>query len=390
MRLDPHNPEAYKDLAVALAENGRLDGALAATRKALALRPRYFAALYLLAQLKRFSPGDEDLMTLEALARDRTNLGPRELTRLYFTLAKAYEDVGDFERSFSYLREANARRRRTFRYDVGVDVTAMLQIEHAFGVELFKRFSGAGSDSTLPVLVVGMPRSGTSLVEQVLASHPGVVGGGELGHLDELARALPLLSAGGEPFPAVVGDLRRDDVTRIGHGYVRRLQQVASDAARVTDKNPLNFLYLGFAALIAPQARVVHCMRDPLDTCLSCYTLDFEDMPFAFDLRELGIYYRAYLRLMEHWRTIAAGEWMLEVSYEDLVTNLEEVARRIVGHCGLEWDDTCLAFQKTTRSVQTASFAQVRQPIYGRSVGRAKPFRPYLGELLAALDSESG
>jgi hypothetical protein len=288
------------------------------------------------------------------------------------------------------MRRANALKRKTFEYDVAGDVRSLRQIAAAFPGELFDRFAGAGSGSELPILIVGMPRSGTSLVEQILASHPAVHGGGELGHLRELVGAVSLLNEAGLGFPEGVARLRFDDFDRLGHGYVGRLQQIAPEAQRVTDKNNWNFCYLGFAHLVAPRARVIHCIRNPLDTCLSCYMLDFASLRFAFDLGELGRYYRAYAQLMAHWRSVLPSDWMLEVRYEDLVEDVERETRRIVSYCGLDWDDSCLSFYATERTVRTASFAQVRQPVYGRSVVRARLYMSYLGPLVAALQSEEG
>jgi tetratricopeptide (TPR) repeat protein len=387
VRLDPRSAKALKNLAVALAEEGRLSAAIDASRSALRVRPGYFSALYLLAQLKEFSAGDPDLVVLEALARDEDALEERDLVRLCFTLAKAYEDVGDYERSFGYMRRANALKRKTFEYDVAGDVRSLRQIAAAFPGELFDRFAGAGSGSELPILIVGMPRSGTSLVEQILASHPAVHGGGELGHLRELVGAVSLLNEAGLGFPEGVARLRFDDFDRLGHGYVGRLQQIAPEAQRVTDKNNWNFRRIGVARLIVPRARVIHCLREPLDTCVSCYSL-LGEVEFACDLGELGRYYRAYAQLMAHWRSVLPSDWMLEVRYEDLVEDVERETRRIVSYCGLDWDDSCLSFYATERTVRTASFAQVRRPVYDHSIGRWRPYEPYLGPLVAGLDGD--
>lgn len=385
VRLDPGNATAFKQLAGALGAEGRTAEAIAADRKAIELRPRYVWAHYHLAQLQTFSAGDPDLLALESLAHDADALDTASLTAVLFALAKACDDFGDYERSFEYLRRANALKRSTIEYDVLANVRALEHIGAVFDDELVARGAGAGSSSELPVLVVGMPRSGTSLVEQILASHPAVGGGGELTHLQQLVAAVSLLNAGGLEFPDGVPQLRAEDLGRLGDGYAERLRQIAPGAARVTDKNPLNFRYLGFARLIMPRATIIHCTRDSVDTCLSCYRAFFGAVNFAFDLEELGRYYRAYAQLMEHWREVLPGGWMLEVRYEDLVMDVEREARRIVDHCGLEWDDACLGFHETGRSVRTASFAQVHRPIYDTSVARWRRYEPYLGSLLGAL-----
>jgi tetratricopeptide (TPR) repeat protein len=386
--LDPGNATAFRQLANALGAEGRVSEAISADRKALELRPREVWAFYHLAQLKTFSAGDPDLLALEALASDDDGLEAPELAAVLFALAKACDDFGDYGRSFAYLERANALRRGTFEYNVAGNIRMLGQIAAVFDDELFDRRAGAGSPSKLPVLIVGMPRSGTTLVEQILASHPAVTGGGELQHLQELVAAVSLLNESGLEFPAGVPHLRAEDLSRVGHGYVERLRQIAPDSERVTDKNPLNFRYLGFARLIVPGAAIIHCTRDPVDTCLSCYQAFFGAVNFAFDLDELGRYYRAYAQLMEHWRGVLPAGWMLEVRYEDLVHDVEREARRIVSHCGLDWDDACLAFDTTARNVRTASFAQVRRPIYGTAVARWRRYEQHLGPLLAALEGE--
>jgi tetratricopeptide (TPR) repeat protein len=385
--LDAANATAFRQLANALGTEGRAAEAIAADRRALELRPRDVWARYHLAQLKTFTTvgDDPDLDALEALAGEPDRLQGPELTAVLFALAKACDDLGDDARSFGYLERANALRRSTLDYDLAGNLSTFEQIAAVFDDELFARCAGSGSQSDLPVLIVGMPRSGTTLVEQILASHPAVSGGGELRHLQELVTGVTVLAGRGHAFPDGVLELRREDLGRLGHGYVERLRALAPEAARVTDKNPLNFRYLGFARMIVPRAAIVHCTRDPVDTCFSCYRAFFGAVNFAFDLEELGRYYRAYERLMEHWRAVLPESWILDVSYENLVSDLEGQARRLVAHCGLEWDDACLNFHAAGGNVRTASFAQVRQPIYDSSVARWRRYEQHLGPLLEAL-----
>jgi Sulfotransferase family len=190
------------------------------------------------------------------------------------------------------------------------------------------------------------------------------------------------------PYPECVGVLTAQSLRQMGAAYVRGLQQRAPTAVRVTDKMPTNFFYLGLVHLMLPQSRIIHVRRDPLDTCLSCFSKLFAgEQPYAYDLAELGRYYRAYEALMEHWRRVLPEGVMLDVQYEELVADFEPQARRLLGYCGLEWDDRCLAFHETQRSVRTASATQVRQPIYGTSVGRWRPYREMLQPLLRELGS---
>jgi hypothetical protein len=231
-----------------------------------------------------------------------------------------------------------------------------------------------------------MPRSGTTLVEQILASHPAVFGAGEIGLLERLliGRLGPTLSPG-ERACRMAG-LTDQDLEGLGTAYAEAVAKLAPGAARITDKMPSNFRLAGLIRLILPNARIISCRRDPIDTGLSCYARKFSrGQTFTYDLKELGTYYRAYNGLMAHWREILPADRLLEVAYEDVVDDLEGQSRRLVAFCGLPWDDACLAFHQTPRTVRTASVNQVRQPIYRSAVARWKAYEPHLGPLIEAL-----
>jgi hypothetical protein len=263
------------------------------------------------------------------------------------------------------------------------------RIRDVFTSELLRRKEGAGDPSQVPVLIVGMPRSGTTLIEQILASHPKAFGGGELRDLGEVIAAHCDLAAAPAAYPECLRDMPGEVLGRIGAGYAARLRRRAPTAERIIDKMPANFLHLGLLHLALPNARIIHARRDPIDTCVSCFTRLFGgEQQFSYDLGELGRYYRRYQSLMAHWRATLPAGAMLEVDYEQLVDNLEPQARRIVDYCGLEWDDACLRFYETKRQVHTSSAAQVRQPIYRTAVGRWRPYRQWLGPLLEELGVE--
>ena len=233
-----------------------------------------------------------------------------------------------------------------------------------------------------------MPRSGTSLVEQILASHPAVHGGGELDDLGAIIDRLPASLASSKPYPACIADADATMLRGVGARYVAGLRALAPAAARITDKMPANTRHIGLIRCLLPGARIVHCRRDPLDTCLSCFTTLFTiGQDFSYDLAELGGYYRVYDGLMAHWRAVVPD--MLDIDYEDVVADLEGQARRLVDFCGLDWDDACLDFDKTERIVRTASSAQVRRPIHDASVARWKRYEAHLGPLIEALGPEA-
>jgi Sulfotransferase family len=267
-------------------------------------------------------------------------------------------------------------------------------IRMASSGELIGRNGGFGNRSPLPVFIVGMPRSGSTLVEQILASHSRVFGGGERSDLTAAMKSIGVDIAA-PSFPESVAGLTGAQLARLGADYVDRLQAAArslgiATAERITDKMPANSCFVGLIHLALPNARIIHTRRDPIDTCLSCFAKLFgAEQPFAYDLGELGRYHRACDALMEHWRRVLPPEVVLDVQYEELVANFEPQARRIVAHCGLDWDDACLSFHKTERVVRTASVTQVRQPIYRTSIGRWRPADDVLRPLLDALDLDS-
>jgi sulfotransferase family protein len=247
-----------------------------------------------------------------------------------------------------------------------------------FTGELMRSHEGRGERSCVPVFILGMLRSGTTLVEQILASHPKVFGAGEVDDFNKVIAALH--------FPEVVSLMSGEQLRQLGASYVGGIRVAAPVVERITNKSPGNFRFTGLIHMMLPNARIIHTRRDPIDTCLSCFSKLFVgNHPYAYDLEELGRYYRAYEALMAHWRSVLPPNVMLEVQYEEVVADLEGQARRIVAHCGLEWDALCLAFHQTERPVRTASATQVRQPIYKSSVGRWRAYEPFLGPLLAEL-----
>ena len=373
-------------LAGSLIELGATADAVAALDQALAIDPTSAHAWYIRSLAKTFATDDADIARMEALLADDPGQGAEALVELEFAIGKAWMDVGDADRAFSHLVAANRRKRAGFTYDVEADVDRMAAIAEVFSPDLMRRLQGGGAPSDRPIFVVGMPRSGTTLIEQILASHPDIHGAGELTLLDEvLSRALGPSAARGD-WATRAPRLKPGELAAIGDAVVERLSTIAPSSARVVDKMPFNFRHLGLIALALPNARIIHCRRNAIDTCLSCYARNFvEGVDFAYDLQELGRYHRAYQGLMDHWRRLLPAERFIEVDYEAVVADLETEARRLIGSCGLAWDDACLAFHQTRRDIRTASASQARQPIYRTSLKRWKAYEAHLGPLIEAL-----
>ncbi len=385
---NPDYAPAMSALGVALAEVGDIEAAEVESRRAVALAPQRLDFCYVLAQLVKVQRGDQVLDALEAALPRAASLPPPEQCWLHFGLAKSYDDIGERDRGFAHLLEGNAIKRRQYGYDEAKDLRAMDRIRKVFTAQLMAARRDVGDPSTLPVFIVGMPRSGTTLVEQVLASHADVFGAGERRELPQaVGRLEPRLGA--LPFPEATWTIPGEELRQMGTAYVAALQLLAPNAKRIVDKMPANFLFAGLIHMILPNARIVHVIRDPVDTCLSCFSKLFSgEQPFAYDLGELGRFYRAYQRLMVHWREVLPPHVLLELHYERLIDDFATEARRLVAHCGLPWDDACLEFHKASRAVHTASVTQVRQPIYRSSIGRWRPDAALLRPLLDALGVE--
>ena len=386
LALRPDHPEAHDGKGLLLIELGRSSEAQIAIESAIRLAPRSARHYYNLTLSKRMTQGDPHLRAMKELAQEAPSLPLDEQIFLHFGLARAFADVGDHDRSFRHLLDGNGLKRKGTAYDEAASIGILERTRAAFTSQSMRGAEGAGDPSGAPVFIVGMPRSGTTLVEQILASHPEVFGAGEITDFDIAVAGLGGLAGGATHSPEAVARMSGDQFRRLGASYVARLAGLAPSAARITNKTPGNFSLVGLIHLALPNARFIHISREAADTCVSCFSSLFVgNLPYAYDLGELGRYYKAYDRLMAHWREALPKGVMLEVRYEELVANLEGQARRIIGHCGLEWDARSLDFHQNPRQVRTASAAQVRERIYQSSVGRWRRYRPFLAPLLAEL-----
>jgi len=380
----PGDAQAHNDLGGAFKALGKLAQAIQAFEKEIALAPRRAVGFLNLATSRRFTAEDPYFAAMKQLARDIASLEPEEQIRLHFALGKAFADVGDRRQSFQHLLQGNALKRQQIDYDEAKALTRLKRIQAVFTAELLREKKGLGEPSPVPVFIIGMPRSGTTLIEQILASHPKVFGAGELRELGRLTTSITRLD--GSEFPESVPAMSGEQFRQLGENYLRAVGHMAPAAKRITDKMPANFALAGLIHLALPNARLIHVRRDPRDTALSCFSILFTaGQDHTYDLAELGRYYRGYQALMEHWGEVLPEGVMLDVQYEEVVLDLETQARRIVAHCGLEWDDRCLTFYRTERSVRTASATQVRQPIYRNSVGRWRDYEDVMQPFVQAL-----
>jgi hypothetical protein len=327
---------------------------------------------------------------MEELAAQPSGLSKTERMQLDFALGKAYADLHDYDRSFDRLAAGNSAKRSMISYNEREVLSLFDRIETIFTPQIIATKSGSGESSPIPIFVMGMPRSGTTLVEQIIASHPLVYGAGELQNLNDVVRAVRGSDGNQFPYPEFVPVVAPEALRQIGAQYVSSIQRLIPKSAvgceHVTDKMPSNYYFAGLIHLALPNAKIIHVVRDPVDTCLSCYSKLFaSEQNHTFELGEIGRYYRRYQALMDHWRRVLPAGRILDVRYEEVVEDTEKEARRIIAHCALPWDERCLAFHETDRPVRTASATQVRQPIFKTSVGRWRRYGDRLEPLLEAL-----
>jgi tetratricopeptide (TPR) repeat protein len=389
LELKPSRFGSYNNLGVAFQALGRFEEATQAFERALELSPDDALIHLNLANMERFKPGDRRLPGLRRLLGVVDTLDEAKQIGAHFAVGKALTDLKQYDEAFQHLLQGNALKRKTFVYDEAQMLAMLENLKTKFSPELFRSRSGCGDSSWSPIFIVGMPRSGTTLLEQVLASHSKVFGAGELETFKEVIGECAKTPGVPPAYPDLVDFLSPEQILQIGQTYSTRARALAPDADHIVDKMPLNFVFAGLIHLALPKARIIHIRRDPLDTCVSCFSLLFTgSQPFAYDLAELGRYYRGYETAMEHWHRVLPPGVMMDVQYEELVEDLEGVSRTVLQHCGLEWEDTCRDFHDTKRTVRTASLMQVREPLYRSSIGGWRRYAKHLKPLADSLGQD--
>ncbi len=411
--------DVFVNLGKALCEVGKMDRARDAFDRALASEPGYpeaivghalvcdrnrdfdearrliapildedeppLSALLLYAGLAGRFGEDERAADMLLAGLERPGLRDDQVQRICFSLGKRYDATGRFDDAFALYARANALY--SGNYDSETKNTQVGELIEAFPASSLASLPRGRVRTELPVFIVGMPRSGTSLVEQILASHGRVAGAGELSDIRVAVAALSQTPNCGPAVSEIAKALTGDALDRFAERYLDTLRTVGPDAARVTDKMPHNFEHLWFIRALFPEAPIIHCVRNPLDTCLSCFFQAFgERHTYSRSLRDLGRHYVSYREIMAHWKDVLGGP-MIDVAYEDVVADPEAQSRRLIDFCGLDWDPACLSFHENRRFVATASYDQVRRPIYASSAGRHVHYDKYLSEIKNILEA---
>lgn len=392
LKAAPESPEALNFYGVALKSVGRLDEARDHILKALKLNDSMYGAYANLNDLIDFSQGvgDELFNRMQAIFEAVPDASAEPFLALHFAYAKALDDRGQHEQALEHYITGGRMKRAQLDYKEADTHAFFDAIRAAFPKEIFENRKYGGLKDDRPVFIVGMPRSGSTLVEQILSSHPDIFGAGEVKYLSQglgqLRDRFPSLPK----YPDMIQKITPAQLDIVAHKYQQALSVGAADAKRITDKLLTNYFFLGLINLLFPKAKVIHTRRDPVDTCLSGFTKLFkDDMPHSYDLAELGRYYQKYCELMDHWEAVLPGGFMTTVVYEDVVADTEKEARRLIEFLGLPWNKKCVDFHKSDRPVKTASVAQVRRPIYKSSVQRWKKYGAGLQPLVDAVTNAS-
>ena len=397
VRLNPKADGSYNNMGNCLQSLGRFNESHEAYRRAIEAAPQVPLYYRNFVQSKRLGADDPVFAALEQLVGEAASLTPANQAEIHFAYGQALSDLGRNDASFDHFLKGNALYRAGVRYDEAASLGLFAHLPELLTSEVLAARRGQGDASDAPIFIVGMPRSGSTLIEQILASHPQVFGAGERTEFGEalvncIGRDLddPLridIEALQGVGPAQLRTLGADYL-RLMRTSLPEMQNATPGYARFTDKYPFNFINVGLIHLALPNARFIHSSRSPLQSCLSIFSRIFHDVPFSYDLGELGRYYRAYDALMAHWQRVLPEGTMIEVKYEELIEDFEGNVRRLLAHCGLDWDERCLAFHETTRQVNTASAAQVRRPLYKTSLQRWQPQQALLQPLFDGLGPE--
>ena len=372
VEIEPNDGAALALLGTLQTDSGAFEEAASCFERALALPGHKYEDLYYdLARCRKITTRDADLVERLRLAAAERRRDDNTSVRLHLALGKAHDDLGQYGEAMKALDSASDIRARAWPIDIAAFERRVDTIIERFSAKFIEKKGSAGNPDPTPVLIFGLPRSGTTLCEQIVSSHPMVHGAGESQFWDRRAVAMGAAMAVGDEF-----------FVQAAADRLRVLRERSQDASRITDKNPFNFLWAGLINLAFPRAALIHCRRNPLDTALSIHQTFFSNrLPFPTGGAALVRYYRAYERLMDHWRRVLPPDRFLEVDYEILTAAPEETSRKMIAHIGLRWDDLCLRPELNPRRVKTASRWQVRQPIYQAAVGRWRNYEPYLGAL---------
>ncbi len=383
---DPKNYVIYTNLGITYNILGEFDKAKECFENSIKINPHFMLAHRNLSALIKYSEKNSHLLQMEKINLEK-NIPENEKIDLYMALGKANEDLKNYEKSFNFYLLGNTLKRKIVKYNINDDLKLFKQIKETFNKKLFDQLNFAGNnDDIAPIFIVGMPRSGTSLVEQILATHPKIHGAGEL---TEFGKQINKIFSKNKKFifPKEPKNWNSKNLEIIAQEYIKYLKKISGKHKYITDKLPHNFQWIGFIKILFPKSKIIHCTRDKYDNCLSIFKNFFAgNLKFCYDLKELAQHYKGYVDLMEHWQREMPG-FIYNISYEELIKNQEKEIKNLINFIGLNWDPICLKFYENKRPVHTVSLSQVRKPIYKDSLKSWEKFRKGMLPLIKEFGS---
>jgi tetratricopeptide (TPR) repeat protein len=390
LTLKPESGDAHMHYGICLKSVGRLEDARAQLLEAIELSPGAYGIYANLADMEKFTPDNPRLQAMETIMAEASDPMSERYMALHFGLGKAYEDIGEYEKAFSHFQTGTTLKRAKLKYEEAEMSAFFDSIRDTFNADFFANPPFQGNSTSLPVFIIGMPRSGSTLVEQIVSSHPQAFGAGEIKEFSRRIHALRSRFPSLPKYPQMTVKMNQAHYKLVADGYLSTLRDLAPTANRATDKLLTNYYFVGIIHVLFPNAKFIHTKRNPVDTCWSAYTKLFkDDMPHSYDFGELGRYYKKYEELMAHWDKLLPPGVMKTVVYEDVVGNLEPTSRELLEFLGLPWDPACLSFHESERPVKTASVMQVRKPVYDTSIEKWRRYGARLQPLLDALGYEA-
>jgi len=378
VELADANPEAHINLGITLEQTGKLDQAASSFKKAISAKPDFAQAHYNLAHLRNHRSTTGEIDAMQSLF-DQPGTSDSEQTLLAYGIGEAHHKLENYDKAFESFATGHRLKKKTTSFNLADQIRFFESSIEVFNPGFFDQHRKSGCEDKTPIFILGMPRSGTSLTEQILASQSTVFGAGEQIYLPELVKESALTAA--SPYPRSAATLPHMKFRHLGEAYVRKLRSHSGQAARISDTTPMNFLYVGLVAAALPNARIIHCVRDPMDTCLSIFMHPLSTPhSYAHELDDLGAFYKLYQRLMAHWHSMLPGR-IHDVKYEKMVGDSDTEIRALLNYCDLPFEKACLNFHETERTIRTPSAGQVRQPIYNNSIQRWKHYEKHLGPL---------
>jgi len=372
IEINPKFSYAHHNIGTCYVTIGKFQEAKKHFKESIKLNPNFFTTHRSLSRIIKYKDNDEHFIQMIKLYKDIDAIDFDKKIELGYALGKAYADTKDFDKSFIHYNEANLLQRKKINFSIQTEEKNFEKIKNTFNKELFDSFKDNGYADKSPIFIVGMPRSCTTLVEQILSSHHQVYGAEEVEFIPSLFKKNL--------------NLNKDELNKIGKEYIAMMDDISKNSPITTDKLPINFLYIGFIKLILPKSKIVHCFRNPKDNCLSIFKNQFSSgqIKFAYDINEIVEYYELYRYLMLYWKDILP-DFIYDIKYEDLISNTKKQVKNLLKYCNLSWDDNCLNFYNNIRPIKTASDTQVRNKIYNTSINYWKNYEKYLGTKLNKL-----